>query len=73
MHTAIFAAFVAIAIFSQFGLSEANKAKTCYTCEGINCMRTSLATTKTCSDPLDYCVTVFEKCKFVLDFKTIQK
>lgn len=68
MRSAVIVTFIAIVILSQFDLSEANKAKTCYTCEGINCMRTSLANTKTCLDPLDYCVTVFEKCKFILDF-----
>lgn len=41
----------------------ANTSRICYSCKGINCMRTSASTTKQCSDPLDYCVTIFDKCK----------
>ncbi|XP_067634228.1 uncharacterized protein [Eurosta solidaginis] len=34
---------------------------TCYTCEGANCLRvTKLNTTTDCTDPLDYCVTIFK-------------
>ncbi|XP_075168316.1 uncharacterized protein LOC142240505 [Haematobia irritans] len=46
---------------------SANKPRTCYSCKGINCIRTSRSTTIQCSDPLDYCVTIFDK------FKVIQK
>ncbi|XP_061397220.1 uncharacterized protein LOC133332865 [Musca vetustissima] len=45
----------------------ANTARTCYSCKGINCMRTSVQPTKQCSDPLDICVTVFDK------FNVVQK
>ncbi|XP_011178722.2 uncharacterized protein LOC105209814 [Zeugodacus cucurbitae] len=34
--------------------------RTCYSCEGINCLRvTKLNVTSECSDLMDYCVTVF--------------
>lgn len=65
MHSKLIIA-TAVVFVALVDFSGANKAKTCYTCEGINCMRTSISTTKTCIDPLDYCVTIFDKCK--LDF-----
>ncbi|KAI8118999.1 hypothetical protein CVS40_9488 [Lucilia cuprina] len=66
MHSKLIVA-TAVVLLGLVDYSLANKAKTCYSCEGINCMRTSVATTKTCSDPLDYCVTIFDK------FNVIQK
>ncbi|XP_037828614.1 uncharacterized protein LOC119616326 [Lucilia sericata] len=37
------------------------QSKECYSCEGINCLRTSkIANKATCVDPVDNCVTVFE-------------
>lgn len=65
MHSKVIVGIV-IVLLGLVEFSVANKAKTCYTCEGINCMRTSLSATKTCSNPLDYCVTIFDKCKFKL-------
>lgn len=36
----------------------------CYSCEGINCLRTTLQNvTASCTDKLDVCVTIFEDCK----------
>lgn len=46
-----------------FDVISANTPRTCYSCKGINCMRTSVMPTKQCTDSLDYCVTVFDKCK----------
>lgn len=40
--------------------------RTCYSCEGINCLRvTQLNVTSDCLDLLDYCVTVFRGCKLI--------
>ncbi|CAD7013298.1 uncharacterized protein LOC101458251 [Ceratitis capitata] len=41
--------------------------RTCYTCEGINCQRTSIMKEQKCLNSLDYCVTVFSK------FTVVQK
>ncbi|XP_054739549.1 uncharacterized protein LOC129245419 [Anastrepha obliqua] len=57
---------LALALF--IGNSTATGAvRTCYTCDGINCQRTSLVKEQKCQDALDYCVTVFEK------FSVVQK
>lgn len=44
------------------GYSQANTVKTCSSCYGINCQRTTLNETKTCLDSLDYCVTIYDQC-----------
>lgn len=44
---------------------DPSKPRTCYSCSGSNCQRTSIASANTtCADNLDICVTVFEECKF---------
>lgn len=41
--------------------------KECYSCQGINCLRSSKVNNKAaCIDPVDNCVTVFEECTFSL-------
>lgn len=43
---------------------NASVPRTCYSCEGINCLRvTKLNATSDCLELLDYCVTVFRGCK----------
>ncbi|XP_013098686.2 uncharacterized protein LOC106081344 [Stomoxys calcitrans] len=59
--------FLSVLAFCLFESITANRPRTCYSCKGINCMRTSRETTKQCSDPLDYCVTIFD------NFNVIQK
>ncbi|XP_055387111.1 uncharacterized protein LOC129615763 [Condylostylus longicornis] len=34
--------------------------RTCYSCRGINCLRTSKNVTVKCKDPIDNCITIFE-------------
>ncbi|XP_062131727.1 uncharacterized protein LOC133842586 [Drosophila sulfurigaster albostrigata] len=45
------------------GFARANTATSCYSCYGINCQRTSLSEEQTCSDVLDYCVTIYDEAK----------
>ncbi|XP_043644551.1 uncharacterized protein LOC122614129 [Drosophila teissieri] len=40
-----------------------NTAISCHTCEGANCQRVQLNKTQTCSDSLDYCVTIYDEAK----------
>lgn len=48
-----------------FGCLYGAQSKECYSCEGINCLRTTKITDKaTCIDPVDSCITVFEECMF---------
>ena len=51
------------------------QSKECYSCEGINCLRTSkIADKATCTDSVDSCVTVFEECMLILvKYEDIQK
>ncbi|KAM7344563.1 uncharacterized protein ACRADG_011241 [Cochliomyia hominivorax] len=54
--------FEFISLILLLGFSNGAQAKECYSCEGINCLRTSKVTNKTtCVDPVDNCVTVFDE------------
>ncbi|XP_037949186.1 uncharacterized protein LOC119680444 [Teleopsis dalmanni] len=57
--TILIAAIVAIA--------NANSSRTCYSCSGADCGRTTKSVTVQCFDSLDYCVTIFDK------FNVVQK
>lgn len=43
---------------------NASNPLSCYSCEGINCQRTTRQNaTVTCNDLLDVCVSIYEDCK----------
>ncbi|XP_036330896.1 uncharacterized protein LOC118742718 [Rhagoletis pomonella] len=60
-------AMLAVVVLLIDSSAATEQVRTCYTCEGINCQRTSLVKEQKCLNALDYCVTVFDK------FTVVQK
>ncbi|KAM8713499.1 hypothetical protein ACLKA7_013766 [Drosophila subpalustris] len=59
--TAILSAL--LLVICSTGCVRANTVRSCYSCNGINCQRTSLSQEQKCSDSLDYCVTIYDNSK----------
>lgn len=58
---------VVAAVAAINNVYDPSKPRTCYSCSGSNCQRTStVSANTTCADNLDICVTIFDGCKFSL-------